>query len=98
MIIDPPDLRPVDHEFVLVQSELYGGALARMRSEQPDAVVFNGFVSQYVHRPLTVHAGDRVRLWVLDAGPSRASAFFQSCAVLGSALCGNRRAPATANR
>ncbi|MEV0900468.1 multicopper oxidase domain-containing protein [Actinoplanes sp. NPDC049802] len=81
VIIDPPDLAPVDHEYVLVQSELYAGPdgevgdLAKMQAEQPDAVMFNGYPAQYAHRPLTASAGDRVRIWVLDAGPSRSSSF-----------------------
>ncbi|PWU50001.1 nitrite reductase [Micromonospora globispora] len=81
VIIDPPDLTPVDREYVLVQSELYlgpdgePGDLAKMQAERPDAVVFNGYVAQYDHRPLTARAGERVRVWVLDAGPNRDSAF-----------------------
>jgi nitrite reductase (NO-forming) len=81
VIIDPPDLPAVDHEYVLVQSELYLGGdgepgdLAKMQAEQPDAVVFNGYVAQYAHRPLTARAGQRVRIWVLNAGPNRSSAF-----------------------
>ncbi|PRY30651.1 multicopper oxidase domain-containing protein [Pseudosporangium ferrugineum] len=81
VIIDPPALPAVDREYVLVQSELYLGAdgaigdLAKMRAETPDAVVFNGYAAQYAHRPLTATAGDRVRVWVLNAGPSRTSAF-----------------------
>ncbi|GGN97484.1 hypothetical protein GCM10010112_89790 [Actinoplanes lobatus] len=81
VIIDPPDLAKVDHEYVLVQSELYAGAdgqvgdLAKMQAEQPDAVMFNGHPNQYAHRPLTATAGDRVRIWVLDAGPNRSSSF-----------------------
>ncbi|WP_249714619.1 multicopper oxidase domain-containing protein [Rhizomonospora bruguierae] len=81
VIIDPPDLTPVDREYVLVQSEFYlgpdgqPGDLTRMQAEQPDAVTFNGYTSQYVHRPLGATAGQRVRVWVLDAGPNRPSAF-----------------------
>ncbi|MEV0130996.1 multicopper oxidase domain-containing protein [Dactylosporangium sp. NPDC050688] len=81
VIIDPPDLAPVDHEYVLVQSELYlgpdgePGDLTRMQHEQPDAVVFNGYPAQYEHRPLTATTGQRVRIWVLDAGPNRPTAF-----------------------
>lgn len=81
VIIDPPDLRPVDREYVLVQSEIYlgpegePGDLAKMQAETPDAVVFNGYVSQYAHRPLPAAAGDRVRIWLLNAGPSRSSSF-----------------------
>jgi nitrite reductase (NO-forming) len=81
VIVDPPDLTEVDREYVLVQSELYLGGdgepgdLVKMKSERPDAVVFNGYVSQYAHRPLTAAAGERVRIWLLNAGPSRHSAF-----------------------
>jgi nitrite reductase (NO-forming) len=81
VIIDPPDLSPVDHEYVLVQSEIYlgpegePGDLIKMQAEAPDAVVFNGYVSQYAHRPLAAAAGDRVRIWLLNAGPSRANSF-----------------------
>jgi nitrite reductase (NO-forming) len=81
VIIDPPGLAPVEREYVLVQSEFYlgpqsqPGDLAKMQAEHPDAVVFNGYVAQYAHRPLTARAGDRVRVWLLDAGPSRSSAF-----------------------
>jgi nitrite reductase (NO-forming) len=81
IIIDPPDLAPVDHEFVFVQSELYlgpegePGDLAAMQDEDHDAVVFNGYVNQYVHQPIRVEPGERVRAWVLDAGPSENSSF-----------------------
>jgi nitrite reductase (NO-forming) len=81
VIIDPPDLPEVDREYVLVQSELYlspdggPGDLAKMQQERPDAVVFNGYAGQYAHQPLTARAGERVRFWVLNAGPSRSSAF-----------------------
>jgi len=81
IIIDPPDLAPVDHEFVLVQSELYTGPngqpgdLTKMQTEQFDAVVFNGYVNQYQHKPIRVEPNERVRVWVLDAGPNENSAF-----------------------
>ena len=35
--------------------------------------MFNGYVSQYAFRPLTARAGERVRIWVLDAGPNRSA-------------------------
>jgi nitrite reductase (NO-forming) len=44
-------------------------------TEEPDAVVFNGYVNQYDHEPLTAKVGQRIRIWVLDAGPNRPSAF-----------------------
>jgi len=80
-VIDPPDLPAVDHEYLLVQSELYlgpegePGDLTKMQDEQHDAVVFNGYVNQYQHAPIRVETGDRVRVFVLDAGPSENSAF-----------------------
>ncbi|MFR9775768.1 multicopper oxidase domain-containing protein [Micromonospora sp. MS34] len=81
VIIDPPDLPAVQREYVLVQSELYlgpdgqPGDLAKMQAERPDAVVFNGYVAQYAHRPLPARPGERVRVWLLDAGPNRGSSF-----------------------
>ena len=81
IIIDPPDLAPVDHEFVLVQSEIYTGPpgepgdLAKMQADAWDAVVFNGYVNQYKHAPIRVEPGERVRAWVIDDGPSENSAF-----------------------
>jgi len=81
VIIDPPDLAPVDHEFVLVQSELYlgpqgqPGDLTKMQSDSWDAVVFNGYWNQYKFAPIRVEPNQRIRVWVLDAGPSENSAF-----------------------
>ncbi len=81
IIIDPPELAPVDHEYVIVQSELYlgpdgePGDLTAMQQEDHDAVVFNGYVNQYLHRPIRVEPDERVRVWVLDAGPSENSSF-----------------------
>jgi nitrite reductase (NO-forming) len=81
VVIDPPDLALVDREYVLVQSELYlgpqGGVAdaARVRSDRPDLVVFNGYADQYDHAPLRARVGERVRIWVLAAGPNRGSAF-----------------------
>ncbi|WP_430782867.1 multicopper oxidase domain-containing protein [Actinoplanes sp. G11-F43] len=70
VIIDPPDLPPVDREYVLVQSEFYGDD-----PETPTAVTFNGQANQYDHQPLTARTGERVRFWVLNAGPNRGSSF-----------------------
>jgi len=87
VIIDPPGLPAVDREYLLVQSEVYLGAnhgsrdgasevdFGKVRAERPDAVVFNGIASQYDHRPLTAKVGERVRIWLLDAGPNRPTSF-----------------------
>ncbi|WP_240646156.1 multicopper oxidase domain-containing protein [Georgenia sp. SYP-B2076] len=81
VIIDPPGIPPVDREYVLVQSEMYLGAVGgpadadKIAAEAPDLTVFNGYANQYDHAPLAARVGERVRVWVLDAGPSRGSAF-----------------------
>ncbi|ATG52680.1 copper oxidase [Brachybacterium vulturis] len=48
---------------------------AKIAAERPDATVFNGHANQYVHSPLEARVGERVRLWVLAAGPSRGISF-----------------------
>lgn len=81
VIIDPPDLAPVDEEYVLVASELYLGPqdgvadMDKINAKQPDAYVFNGYVNQYDAAPLTAKVGDRVRIWVLDVGPNEPLSF-----------------------
>jgi nitrite reductase (NO-forming) len=86
VVIEPPDLPAVDRSFLLVQSELYlGAATARgsagevdatkAQADTPDGVVFNGTAFQYDEAQLRARVGERVRFWVLDAGPNRASSF-----------------------
>jgi len=81
VVIEPRDLPAVDRQYVLVQSELYLGPQGGTADESalvagtPDLVVFNGVADQYRHEPLAATVGERVRVWVLDAGPARASAF-----------------------
>ena len=81
VVIDPPGLPPVDRSYVLLQSELYLGPeggevdVDKVNAETPDHVVFNGYANQYDHRPLRARVGERVRVWLLDAGPNRATSF-----------------------
>jgi nitrite reductase (NO-forming) len=81
IVIDPPALPPVDREFVFVQSEIYEApagevaAYEKMLAEDWDAVVFNGLVNQYRDRPIKVAAGERIRAWVMNDGPSENSSF-----------------------
>jgi nitrite reductase (NO-forming) len=81
VIIDPPDLPPVDHEFVMVQSEGYFGPQGGIADSEaiagsdPDVVVFNGYPHQYVGAPLEVGVNERVRIWVLNTGLNRPSSF-----------------------
>ena len=76
VVIDPPDLPPVDHELLLVQSEYYlgqqGGVLdpQAVATMNPDLVVFNGYANQYDAAPIAVTVGERVRVWALAAGPN----------------------------
>ena len=107
VVIEPPDLPPVDRSYVLVQSEMYFGPqggtpdVAAIQEGKPDAVVFNGYPHQYAHRPLTAKVGERVRLWVLDAGPNRPLSFhvvggqFDRVWSEGRWLVGSPSAPAT---
>jgi len=70
VIIDPPNLPEVDHEFVFVQSEYYlgpegePGDLAKMQDDAWDAVVFNGYFNQYLYVPIRVEVGE----WVTMGG------------------------------
>ena len=87
VIIDPPNLPAVDHEYLLVQSEVYLSDVAttaedstevsadKIVAERPDLVVFNGIANQYDEHQLEARVGERVRIWVLDSGPNRASSF-----------------------
>lgn len=85
VIIDPPNLPTVDREYVLVQSEAYVNGDGRSKvaevdgdavsAEKPDLATFNGIAGQYDHRPLTAKVGERVRIWVLNAGPNRGTSF-----------------------
>ncbi len=38
-------------------------------------MVFNGREAEYAHHPINVRVGERLRLYVVNAGPNRFSAF-----------------------
>ncbi|MGH8184734.1 MAG: multicopper oxidase domain-containing protein [Rhodanobacteraceae bacterium] len=85
IIVDPDTpLPPAAESYVLVQSEWYtqqisgnlmGPNFEKMMAEQPDEVVFNGIAFQYRDHPLTATAGQRVRFYVVDAGPNLWTSF-----------------------
>ncbi|MCB1273019.1 MAG: multicopper oxidase domain-containing protein [Leucobacter sp.] len=81
VIIEPDDLPEVDRSYALVQGEYYLGPqggevdMDRVMTGDPDLVTFNGYAAQYDHAPLPARVGERVRVWVLDAGPNRATSF-----------------------
>src|SRR6476646_4921867 len=81
----------VDREYAVVQSEFYtkpddqkrkvdGAPLyvldgPRVRSKSPTYTVFNGRYNGFVDKPLPAKPGERVRLFVLNVGPSNTSSF-----------------------
>lgn len=87
VIIEPDGLPEVDRSYVVVQSEVYlSGAAAeagsatevatdRVVTGQPDFVTFNGIANQYDQHVFEARVGERVRFWVLDAGPNLSSSF-----------------------
>lgn len=86
IIVDPKDGwgTGADKEFVLVQSEFYARDgkdgvkvpdYAAAQAKQASYVVFNGKADQYQAAPLEVAEGDRVRFFVVNAGPSLRSDF-----------------------
>jgi nitrite reductase (NO-forming) len=93
IIVDPANgWSTPAQEYVLVQSEFYtrqnaDGTYsidgAKMMNSMPDYVVFNGYANQYKDAPLTAKAGQRIRLFVVNAGPSRFSAFHVIGAIFG---------------
>ncbi|WP_277453367.1 multicopper oxidase domain-containing protein [Janibacter sp. DB-40] len=66
VVIEPPDLPEVDRSYVLTASEIYGDTA----DGTPAATTFNGSAFQYDADQLTAKVGERVRFWVLDAGPN----------------------------
>lgn len=86
VIVDPENGFPgkVDKEFAIVQNEfylksqgdsIYSTDINAAKLRQQSYVTFNGVYKQYVQKPLEVKAGDRVRLYVLNAGPNLPSSF-----------------------
>jgi nitrite reductase (NO-forming) len=76
----------VDREYVVVQSEWYPSSkpekdgsysvdMDAILAKRPSIVAFNGRAMRHVKEPLVAKAGERVRLFVLNAGPSGTSSF-----------------------
>jgi nitrite reductase (NO-forming) len=86
LVVDPATPLPKAREFVFVQSEFYltpkpaadgtrGLEWEKLLSLAPDHVVFNGRAGQYASHPLEVRPNERLRLYVVNAGPNRISSF-----------------------
>jgi FtsP/CotA-like multicopper oxidase with cupredoxin domain len=80
-IVKPKGLAPVDKELWMTQQEFYIGKpggdadMAKMNAKKPDVVSFNGYANQYKDAPIPVKKNEKVRMYVLNAGPSIWSAF-----------------------
>lgn len=87
-IVEPKNGYPtkVDREYALVQSEFYPSAQAdadgtydtdmeAVERKQPTYVTFNGRFQRHLNEPLKAGPGERVRLYVLNAGPNDTSSF-----------------------
>jgi uncharacterized cupredoxin-like copper-binding protein len=80
-VVKPKNLAPVDKELFLTQQEFYIGKpggpadMTKMSAKKPDVIAFNGFANQYKDKPIMVAKGERIRMYVLNAGPSIWSAF-----------------------
>ncbi|HEY3019369.1 MAG TPA: multicopper oxidase domain-containing protein [Solirubrobacteraceae bacterium] len=81
LVVKPKHLKPVDRELWLTQQEFYPSKnstdpdYAAMQKKDPAVVAFNGYAGQYVRHPIKVKKGERVRLYLLNAGDSLWSAF-----------------------
>ncbi len=87
IIVDPADGwgTKADAEFILTQSEFYVKDDSTAALKEPDYraagekratyVTFNGRAFQYKDHPLQVRVGDRVRIFVMNAGPNFTSDF-----------------------
>lgn len=84
IIVDPTSGMAPAQEYVLVQSEFYllknadGSYVVdgnKALNGSPDYVTFNGYANQYKDAPLTAKAGQRIRLYLVNAGPNDFEAF-----------------------
>jgi len=90
VIVEPRGGYPtkVDREYMVIQSEFYAKAppkgqksnvytldTDRLRAAQPTHTVFNGVHNGMVANPLAAKPGERVRMFVLNVGPSKTSSF-----------------------
>jgi nitrite reductase (NO-forming) len=86
ILVEPKEgLRPVDHEFYVMQGEYYTVARAgtpghqvedsdRLLAEMPTYVVFNGRVGSLTgERSMKARVGDTVRIFFGDGGPNLSS-------------------------
>src|SRR3954454_11053091 len=81
LVVKPKNLAPAKELWMTEQEYHLGAAggpasLQKMQAKQPDVIAFNGYASQYKGHPITVKRGERVRMYVMNAGPSVGTAFY----------------------
>lgn len=86
IVVHPNTPVPVAREYFIVQSEIYNidlknlanttdDSFANASTVNPKYVVFNGYALKYLETPLQAKVGEKIRLYLLNAGPSLNSAF-----------------------
>jgi nitrite reductase (NO-forming) len=85
VIVEPKEgySERVSQEFAIVQNEFYLKQQGEVyipdttmaMKKAPNFVAFNGRPGQYVVNPIKVKAGERIRLYLLNAGPNNATNF-----------------------
>jgi nitrite reductase (NO-forming) len=80
MVVRPKGLPPARELWVTQQEYFIGKAggqasEAKIAASNPDVIAFNGYADQYKKHPITVKRGERIRMYVLNAGVSTWSAF-----------------------
>jgi nitrite reductase (NO-forming) len=95
ILVEPAGgLARVDHEYYVMQSEVYTGSAfgapgaqafshPAMLHEQPAYFTFNGAVGALLRQPLRAKVGESVRIFFGDAGPNLSSALHVTGEIFG---------------
>ncbi len=88
ILVEPEEgLKPVDHEFYVMQGEIYTeqsfgsrglltGSFQKLINERPEYFVFNGSVGALTDKaPMEIKAGETVRIFFGVGGPNYTSSF-----------------------
>ncbi|BCX87836.1 nitrite reductase (NO-forming) [Methylomarinovum tepidoasis] len=87
ILVEPEGgLPPVDHEFYVMQGELYTKGVIgakgfqpfdgrKMFEERPEYIIFNGRVGALVAHPLKAKVGERIRIFLGNGGVAKISSF-----------------------
>ncbi|MDU6014316.1 multicopper oxidase domain-containing protein, partial [Corynebacterium sp.] len=81
VIIDPPNLKPVDAEYNFMATDVFlgeentGADAQRVADGRFDLMAFNYYPGQYDAEPIKAKVGDTVRLWLTNLGPDQPLSF-----------------------